>query len=84
MATIKLKFRPSSVKDREGTLFYQIIHLREVKQIYTSFHLHNYEWDGENSSVITTSTPDIQRTIYLSSVSRSIKDGLAKLTSIIS
>ena len=83
MATIKLKFRPSSVKDREGTLFYQIIHLREVRQIYTDLHLYEYEWDGENSSVITALAPDTQRTNYLSSVSRSIKDGLAKLASII-
>ena len=83
MATIKLKFRPSSVKNREGTLFYQIIHLREVRQIYTDFHLYEYEWDGENSSVITALAPDTQRINYLSSVSRSIKDGLAKLASII-
>ena len=84
MATIKLKFRPSSVKDREGTLFYQIIHMREVRQIYTDLHLHDYEWDGENSSVITASAPSSQRSDYLSSVSRTIKDGLAKLTTIIS
>lgn len=84
MATIKLKFRPSSVKDREGTLFYQIIHLREVRQIYTNLHLYDYEWEGEKSSVITSLAPDTQRTNYLSSVSRSIKDGLDKLASIIS
>ncbi len=84
MATIKLKFRPSSVKDKEGTLFYQIIHLREVRQIYTDLHLYDYEWDGEKSSVITSLAPDTQRTNYLSSVSRSIKDGLDKLASIIS
>lgn len=84
MATIKLKFRPSSVKDREGTLFYQIIHMRQVRQIYTDLHLFDSEWNGKNSSVITASTNDIQRTNYLLSVSRSIKDGLAKLASIIS
>ncbi len=84
MATIKLKFRPSSVKDKEGTLFYQVIHLPEVRQIYTDLHLHECEWDGENTSVITTSVHGTQRTNYLSSVSRSLKDGLSKLTSIIS
>ena len=26
MATIKIKFRPSSVYAKEGTLFYQVIH----------------------------------------------------------
>ncbi|MDE5940555.1 MAG: site-specific integrase [Muribaculaceae bacterium] len=84
MATIKLKFRPSSVKDREGTLFYQIIHLREVRQIYTDLHLHAYEWDGDNSSVIITSTSDTKRMNYLLSVSRSLKYGFAKLATITS
>ena len=28
MATIKIKFRTSSVKTKEGVLFYQIIHAR--------------------------------------------------------
>ena len=30
MATIKLKFRPSSVPETEGTLYYQVIHKRKV------------------------------------------------------
>lgn len=35
MATIKLKFRPSSVPGTEGTLYYQVIHKRKVKWIST-------------------------------------------------
>ena len=31
MATIKLKFRASSVAEKEGTLYYQVIHKRNVK-----------------------------------------------------
>ena len=28
MATVKIKFRPSSVDGREGTVYYQVIHGR--------------------------------------------------------
>ena len=30
MASIKVKFRPSTVADHEGTIYYQIIHERKV------------------------------------------------------
>ena len=48
MASLKVKFRPSSVKDREETLFYQIIHLRQIRQIYPELHIKSTEWDGSN------------------------------------
>lgn len=84
MASIKIKLRRSTVKDREGTLFYQIIHVRQVRQIYTELHLRDEEWDSEDSSVIVPSVTDLQRSKYLSAVRGSLKDGLAKLTTIIS
>ena len=37
MATVKVKFRASSVATKEGTLFYQVIHKRIVRQIHTGF-----------------------------------------------
>ena len=32
MATVKIKFRPSSVDGREGTVYYQVIHGRVARQ----------------------------------------------------
>ena len=51
MATIKLKFRPSSVPEAEGTLYYQVIHKRKVKWISTEHHISADEWD-ENTETI--------------------------------
>lgn len=48
MASIKIKHRPSSVKGKEGTLFYQIIHQRHVRQVYPGIHLGDSEWDGQS------------------------------------
>ena len=44
MATVKVKFRASSVATKEGTLFYQVIHKRIVRQIHTGYKLFPAEW----------------------------------------
>ncbi len=41
---LKVKFRPSTVSGREGTLYYQIIHNRVVRQINTEYKLFVSEW----------------------------------------
>ena len=52
MATIKVKFRNSTVPESEGTVYYQIIHKRIVRQITTSYHLFPSEWNEKNGCVI--------------------------------
>lgn len=32
MATVKVKLRPSTVPGKAGTIYYQLTHLRQVKQ----------------------------------------------------
>lgn len=54
MATIKPKLRPSSVADLEGTIYYQIIHDRKVRQLLTDYRVFPYEWDERRSAVTTT------------------------------
>lgn len=39
MASIKVKFRPSTVADHEGTIYYQIIHERKVRQLLTDYEV---------------------------------------------
>jgi len=45
MATIKVKFRPSVVAGKEGTIFYQVIHKRVIRRIKTDYRIHADEWD---------------------------------------
>ena len=52
MATIKLKFRPSSVPEAEGTLYYQVIHKRKVKWISTEHHIYADEWDENTEAIV--------------------------------
>ena len=51
MATIKLKFRASSVAEKEGTLYYQVIHKRNVKWISTDYHVFQNEWDDKVANI---------------------------------
>ena len=51
MASIKVKFRPSSVDGHEGTIYYQIIHERKVRQVVTLYHVFPAEWDAHRSMV---------------------------------
>lgn len=65
MASIKVKFRPSTVTDREGTIYYQVIHERKVRQLLTSYHVFPSEWD-EKRSMVTTSQKSERKSFILS------------------
>lgn len=52
MATIKIKFRLSTVDGGQGSIFYQIIHNRVARQKKTGYRLYAYEWNSRLSEVI--------------------------------
>ena len=84
MASIKVKLRPSTVRGKEGTLFFQIICRRQVKQIYTDLHIRESEWDAANSSVIISTDASLERKKYLYSIKEELKTRQKKLQAIIS
>jgi integrase len=51
-ASIKLKFRPSSVADQEGTLYFRIIHDRVVRQLATGYKISSDEWNSAKSMIV--------------------------------
>lgn len=83
MASIKLKFRPSTVYGKDGSLFFQIIHLRQVKQLNTGLHISRSEWNAAESTVIKGTDESTERVEYLSFVKDSVKDRLNKLQAVI-
>lgn len=82
MATVKMKFRASTVEDREGTIFYQVIHRRETRQVSTGYRLFRDEWDAERSRIVIAST-DGPRRSYLLSLQTRMADDAARLKEII-
>ena len=71
MATIKLKFRPSSVFGEMGTLYYQLIHKRNVKWISAGFRMYADEWDEEKAELVIKS--DSERKAELLQMQSSLK-----------
>ena len=55
MATVKLKYRSSCVANKEGSLYYQVIHNRVARQINTLYRIMPHEWDSDNTAIICRS-----------------------------
>ena len=53
MATVKVKVRPSCIEGKPGTLYYQVIHQRVVRQIPTDIHILPDRWDDKRQRIIT-------------------------------
>lgn len=51
MATVKLKFRPSTVSGKEGTVYYQIILHHNVRLIKSAYQLMPSEWNDTYSAI---------------------------------
>ena len=51
MTSIKLKFRASINTDKKGTLYYQIIHERKIRQIKTEYHIFPCEWEPATETI---------------------------------
>lgn len=84
MATVKIKFRSSSRADKAGTLFYQVIHNRVTRQIYTGYKLFPYEWNAAESNIFIPADCDAGRSSYLSSLRGELTAGISRLSGIIS
>ena len=84
MATVKIKFRASSRPDNAGTLFYQVIHNRVTRQIYTGYKLFSYEWNAADSGIIIPSGCEESRNGYLLSLREALAVNVYRLSAIIS
>ena len=84
MASVKVKFRPSTIGGKEGTIYYQVIHNRVVRQIYTDYKLFASEWDCHSEAVILYHVPNEQeRNNYLHSINSRIRWDMDRLNKII-
>lgn len=73
MASFKLKFRPSVTQGQEGTLYFQVIHRRVVKMIYTDFHIRQDEWNDTTSFIRITGTPERQAFLQLTASNSAVE-----------
>ena len=78
---MKIKFRQSTVDGKEGTLYFQVIHKRVARAVFTGCHVFPREWDNASSSVIIGGTEE--RKAYLEMVSSKLKWSMERFSRII-
>lgn len=81
MASLKIKFRASSIKGERGVLFFQITHKRVVRQILTGHKVFAEEWNKRSDTLIID--PRGNRQHILEDARRDITLGIKRLRSII-
>lgn len=83
MASVKVKFRPSSIDGKEGSIYYQVIHNRVVRHIAADLNVHESEWNAEASSVTIPAWIDSDRKHNLHIVQKHIIRDVLRLEHII-
>lgn len=83
MATVKVKFRASSIETKAGRLYYQVIHNRMVRQIHTGYELYASEWDSCRSEIVLPDGIEESRRKYLLHLSAAIASDMNRLTNIV-
>ena len=81
MASVRIKFRSSTVEGKEGTLYFQIIHKRVARTVFTDCRVFTSEWDSVSSSVIIGGTDE--RKAYLEMVASKLKWSMEQFSKII-
>ena len=67
MATVKVKFRASSVPGKEGTLYYHLTHQRSLRWMSTDYHVFPDEWNDKKSAIIVSTVTTVRHTYSSSS-----------------
>ncbi|MDE5808159.1 MAG: site-specific integrase, partial [Muribaculaceae bacterium] len=81
MASIKVKFRPSSVAGKMGSIYYQLIHERIPRQIPTEYHVFPSEWNKARSTVMTEYNSD--RKFLILSIRERIRFDVERISKVI-
>ena len=83
--TVKVKFRPSTVKDRPGTIVYLVTHRRIVRQITTEYKLYPHEWDERKSTVVAAGNKNIskERKEFVTLVAMRLRQDMGRLDMVI-
>ena len=79
MTSIKVKFRPSTVKGKEGCIYIQIIHNRVVRQLNTDYRIFASEWDEKSETIIANG----DRTNIVNAIKERLSWDIARMKKVI-
>ena len=82
--SVRIKFRESTVDGKEGTLYYQVIHDRMVRQIGTDYHLRSGEWQEDEGNIVIGKGNTNERKEYLRELAERIRSDRLRFARIVS
>lgn len=80
MTQIKVKFRPSAVDGREGTIYYQLTIGREVRRVQSGYRVRSDEWDEKGATVKVPQCG--KRAATLLTIRKGVRHGVERLARI--
>ena len=83
MATTKLKFRNSTTLEKDGRLYFQIIHKRVVRQVATDCCVSTDEWDDKEDCLIVAPKASTTRQRVLNNMAEELRRQQEKLMKIV-
>ena len=72
------------VDGKEGTLYYQVIHNRVVRQIGTDYHLYSGEWQKDEGNIVLGKGNTNERKDYLYELAERIRNDRLRFARIVS
>lgn len=81
MATVKVKFRKSSVNGKAGVIYYQLCYQQKMQQITTKIHVYPHQWDADAEQLLISGSDEENN---LKQYQRQIDDDIQVLHKIIS
>jgi len=79
MATVKVKFVPSTVQGKKGYICYQVSHRQVTRRIKTGYRIHADEWDKEKSAIRLAPAGKEMQTSHLATIQEEIDKGVKRL-----
>ena len=79
MASVKVKFRVSTVDNKPGSIYFQIIQHRMVRQLNTDYKIYADEWDEKNESILVKG----QRSNQLASIKECLDWDIVRLNRVV-
>lgn len=83
MASIKVKFRPSSIEGKKGSIYYQVIHNRVVRHIKTDYRIFENEWNEKLSMVEIPKMLSGDRKAQIQQIIRKVLQDIQRLEAVI-
>lgn len=83
MASIKVKFRPSSIEGKEGSIYYQVIHNRMVRHIKTDYRIFENEWNEKLSMVEIPKMLSGDRKAQIQQIIRKVLQDIQRLEAVV-